>query len=293
MIIDFHTHIFPKKVREDRESLFPGEPAFNLLYESKNAGLASAGDTVEMMDDQGVDISVVFGFPWQDAPFTKLHNDYILKSVSRHPDRLIGFCCVDPYNDSAPKEVQRCIDQGLSGVGELAFYQSGIDGDALERLSPIMEICRQADCPILIHTNEPVGHLYPGKTPNTLKQIYDLIRRFPDNKLVLAHWGGGIFFYSLLKKEVRNALHNVWYDTAASPYLYRSHIYRVAGDLVGTDKILFGTDYPLLKPERYFKELDEADLGRGDIDKICGGNALELLNLQEDIVSVDVEVGNL
>jgi len=280
MIIDVHTHIFPRKIREDRERLFPGEPAFCLLYESKNAGLASAADTIHMMDKQGVDKSVVFGFPWRNAEYTRQHNDYIIESVNRYPDRLIGFCCVDPYCDSAPEEVRRCFERGLCGVGELAFYQSGIDRNALERLAPIMEICRDSDHPILIHTNEPVGHQYAGKTPNTLKQIYDLVRRFPDNKIVLAHWGGGIFFYNLLKKEVADALKNVWYDTAASPFLYRADIYRFAGKLVGYDKILFGTDFPLLKPERYFRELKDAGLTQEEIARICGGNAAFLLGLR-------------
>ena len=60
-----------------------------------------------------------------------------------------------------------------------------------------MSVARENDCPVLIHTNEPVGHIYPGKTPNTLKQIYDMIAAFPDNRIILAHWGGGLFFYSL------------------------------------------------------------------------------------------------
>jgi predicted TIM-barrel fold metal-dependent hydrolase len=64
-----------------------------------------------------------------------------------------------------------------------------------------MDICRRREKPVLIHTNEPVGHLYAGKTRNTLSQIYQMIRRFPENRIVLAHWGGGIFFYNLLKKE--------------------------------------------------------------------------------------------
>jgi len=44
-------------------------------------------------------------------------------------------------------------------------------------------------------------------------------------------------------------LANVWFDTAASPYLYRSDIYRLAAELAGEEKVLFGTDYPLLPVE--------------------------------------------
>ena len=168
---------------------------------------------------------------------------------------------------------------GLSGIGEIAFYQSGIDDTALDRLTPLMEICHDRDLPFLIHTNEPVGHIYPGKTPNTLKQIYNLVNRFSKNKIVLAHWGGGIFFFNLLKKDVKESLKNVYFDTAASPFLYAPQIYRYAKEIAGLDKILFGSDFPLLKPIRYFKELEKTGLQKGQIESICGKNAAKLLNL--------------
>ena len=179
----------------------------------------------------------------------------------------------------AGNETERCIEAGLRGAGELAFYQSGIDEESLQRLKPVMEICKEKGLPVLIHTNEPIGHKYPGKTPNTLIQIYNLINQFPDNKIVLAHWGGGIFFYNLLIKEVKENLKNVYFDTAASPFLYDSDIYRYAKALAGADKILFGSDFPLLKPERYFKEIKGSGLENEDIEKILGINAETLLKL--------------
>ena len=200
MIIDFHTHIFPKTIRENREAYFAGEPAFELLYSAAGSNLIGAGEIIDSMDQQGVDKSVVFGFPWKNAQTYSEHNDYILEAVARYPQRLIGFCCLDPFSRNAVFEAQRCLDAGLSGIGELAFYQSGIDPASLGKLAPLMGICRDRDLPLLIHTNEPVGHIYPGKTPNTLRQIYDLIKSFPENTIVLAHWGGGIFFSICLKK---------------------------------------------------------------------------------------------
>ena len=279
MIIDFHTHIFPKSIRENRQKYFPNESAFKLLYSSPKSKLVGATEIVNSMDDQGVDKSVVFGFPWKTKETFQLQNDYIMEVVARHPDRLIGLCCFDPAHKEAVPETERCIKGGLSGIGEIAFYESGIDDTALDKLSPLMEICRDKDLSFLIHTNEPVGHSYPGKTPNTLKQIYDLVKRFPENKIVLAHWGGGIFFFNLLKKDVKEHLDNVYFDTAASPFLYDPQIYRYAKEIAGLDKILFGSDFPLLKPARYFKEIQETGLSQDEIDCICGGNAARLLKL--------------
>jgi predicted TIM-barrel fold metal-dependent hydrolase len=279
MIIDFHTHIFPRVVQANREKYFANEPAFQLLYNSPRARLVNAEEMVQAMDEEGVDVSVVFGFPWKNLVSAALHNDYIMEAVARYPDRLKGFCCLDPCDEMAASEVERCLKGGLCGVGELAFYQSGIVCAIRDSMAPVMAICQEKSLPVLIHTNEPVGHAYPGKTENTLSEIYEFIKQFPMNKIVLAHWGGGIFFYGLLKKEVRETLKNVWIDTAASPFLYDPAIYRHAIDIIGREKILFGSDYPLIKPARYFSELRNTGLTQDEFADICGGNAGELLGL--------------
>jgi len=276
MIIDVHTHIFPKAVCDFREDYFDGEDAFRLLYDSPKSRLIGADSLIESMNLHGVDRSVAFGFPWKNPEFYKKNNDYVIASVQKYPGRLIGLCCVDVFSEGAVAEVERCLDAGLSGVGELAFYESGIESDALEMLAPIMDLCREKGVPVMIHTNEPVGHAYPGKTPNTLAQIYALAKMFPDNKIILAHWGGGIFFYTLLKKEVADVLKNIYFDTAASPFLYSPEIYPAAIRMAGAEKILMGTDYPLLPPDRYFREMDAAGISPLDREKLCGLNAAGL-----------------
>lgn len=277
MIIDIHTHIFPGAIRRERQDYFPEESAFRMLYESPRARLVGARQLVEAMDEQGVDISLVFGFPWKNPDSCRLNNDYVIEAVNRYPDRLVGLACLDAAMPGAAREVERCLAAGLGGMGELAFYRSGIDAECLRQLEPLMAICRQHRALALIHTNEPVGHQYPGKTPNTLAQLYRLVRTFADNPMVLAHWGGGLFFYNLLKKEVKESFKNVWFDTAASPFLYDPAVYRLAADIVGAEKILFGSDFPLLPPERYFNELKTCGLSLDIQAAISGGNAARLL----------------
>lgn len=279
MIIDFHTHIFPPDVRRHRERYLDNEPAFELLYSSPKSKMVGADQLVAAMDAHGVDKSVTFGFPWSGMETARRHNDYIIEAVARHPDRLIGFACMDAAHPRAAEEADRCLAAGLSGVGELAFYCSDMDRQCLGDLDGIMAVARQYGRPVMIHTNEPIGHRYAGKTDNTLAQIYAMIRQYPDNDLVLAHWGGGIFWYNLLKKEVTGALQRVWFDTAASPYLYRHDIYPMAMALAGADKILFGTDYPLLPPRRYLEEMAAAGLDEDQMAAICYGNAAKLLGL--------------
>ena len=277
MNIDFHTHIFPPLIRENREDFLKSEQAFNTLYNSPQARLVGAGELISAMDEADVQKSVVFGFPWESADYFKLNNDYVVEAVNRYPDRLVGLACFSPLSPTGAREADRCFDQGLTGVGELAVYGDGITAAVVQALEPVMALCLERDGLFMLHTNEPVGHQYPGKTPNTLRQIYDFVKAYPENRIILAHWGGGLLFYALMKKEVVKVLENVWFDTAASPFLYRPEMYRIAGEVVGFDKILFGSDFPLLKPQRYFKEMEAAGLTIDQMNQITGLNAQNLL----------------
>jgi len=277
MIIDFHTHIFPREVREKREDFFDREPAFRLLYSVRGSRLSGAEELIRNMDVEGIDKSVVFGFPWYSQDYFKRNNDYVMDVVERYRERLIGFSSFFPLAEGVEKELERCLKSGLSGIGELAFYASHIANDTLKAFRPIAEIARRYNVPILLHTNESVGHHYPGKTRITLKEIYDLLQYLPDNKIILAHWGGGLFFYYLMKRDLKGLLKNTWFDTAASPYLYDKDVYSIALKILGPERILFGSDFPLLNPGRYFREMKEAGLPEDAIEKICGENAALLL----------------
>ena len=277
MIVDCHVHIFQKRVLADRARFFDSEPEFKLLYNSDKAAMAGFEDVISVMDEQAVDVSVVCGFPWHDPDLVKENNDYVLEAVAAYPDRLKGLACFDAMLTSAARETERCLEAGMSGVGELAFYLSGIDTRALEHLEPVMAVLREkGNPPCMIHTNEPIGHKYPGKTPVTLEQIYALCKAFPDNRLILAHWGGGVFFYNVMKKEVSSVLKNVWFDIAASPFLYTPAVYGMAVEAGLEDKVLFGTDFPLLDPNRYYRDMDQSKLTGEQKEKIYSKNAAAL-----------------
>ena len=281
MIIDFHTHIFPESVQQNRSLFFDGEPAFKLLYQNPKAKIIGMKQLIQAMDNDHIDRAVVFGFPWKHEDYYKHNNDYVLKAVATYPDRLIGFCCLDPFHPSSEKEVERCLDAGLSGVGELAFYEAGITEESLKYLSPIMEMAHMHQKPVMVHTNEPVGHLYPGKTPNSIKEIYRLVECFSKNTIILAHWGGGVFFYHLLKKEAKDLFANVYVDSAASLFLYDSRIWSIACQILGSEKIVFGTDYPLLAAHRYFKQIDQdTNLRPDDKANILGTTAQYIFGIK-------------
>jgi predicted TIM-barrel fold metal-dependent hydrolase len=162
MIIDFHTHIFPRLFREERQRFFPKEPGFEILYRSPKSNLTGRESLIETMDEEKVEKSVIVGFPWEKADHFQRHNNYIIESVHKHPDRLIGFCSFSPRSPLGWKEAERCLDAGLSGVGELAYYHSALNDRDIETMKDIMAVCAQFDAPVMLHTNEPVGHQYPS-----------------------------------------------------------------------------------------------------------------------------------
>ena len=79
--------------------------------------------------------------------------------------------------------------------------------------------------------------------------------------------------------EVKQDLKNVYYDTAASPYLYDPRIYIYMKELAGSDKILFGSDFPLLPPSRLIKQIDDLSLDTDYYDNIMYQNAHKLFNI--------------
>jgi predicted TIM-barrel fold metal-dependent hydrolase len=279
VIIDGHTHIFPHQVCENRYHYCQRDPAFDEIYGNDKARMIGAEDLIVAMDHGGVDRAVVCGFPWCNHDLCVMGNNAIIEAVQRFPDRLIGFCCVYPGEpETAVPEIERCVAAGIRGVGELGFYTRPMTEEDIVGMSPICEAIKGCGIPLLLHVNETVGHAYPGKGDTSLQQIYRFVCTFSDMTIILAHWGGGLFFYEMMPSVARMT-RRVYYDTAASPFLYRSDIYKVAHEIIGPDRIVFGSDYPLIKPERYVSEINRAGLDRCAVEKVLGENMRDLLAL--------------
>jgi predicted TIM-barrel fold metal-dependent hydrolase len=288
-LVDAHVHIFPEEIIRGREAYLELDDWFGLLYGSPDARMVTADDVVAQMDDAGVEMSVVFGFAFRDQGLCRMVNDYVIEAVTRHPGRLVGLACVSPEAPGAAGELERCLDLGLRGCGELMpdgqdFGRAwGAGGGAWGRgARPHRGLAAVAGClegrglPLLLHANEPVGHHYPGKGDFTPEACFGLADAFPELAIVLAHMGGGLFLYELMP-EVRAVLGHVYYDTSAVPYLYGPEVYSVAVSCVGQEKIIFGSDYPLLPPGRYWDGLDRLDPDARSA--VYAGNARKVFSL--------------
>ena len=279
MIVDAHVHIFPQRVIADRKA-YPNEKAFNLLYTDERARLITAEELIESMDRDGIAWSVVCSFPWLDEQLARGHNDYILEAAAKFPDRLVPLAGVTVGAAWAEAEAARSLENGAAGLGELAVYHGDMGDDSVfEPLKALADLCAQTGKPLLLHCNEPVGHQYPGKAPMGLKGLYDLVKACPKTRFQLAHLGGGLFFFELLKKEVRETLANCVYDLAAAPYLYRPDLYNVFKMISQPDRLVYGSDQPLLGLARYKKDLAAAGVEEAFAQALLGDNAARFWKL--------------
>ena len=280
MIVDFHTHVFPPQIKKDRSKYIERDPCFALLYSDPKSKIATADELIASMDEAGVDISVIANIGWTTHELCVETNDYILESISRYPQRLIGFGAVQPQSpDAAVAEIERCAKAGIKGIGEMRPDIQLFDLTDELMMAPFVEAVRKHKLILLTHTSEPIGHNYPGKGGITPDVLYPFITSFPELTIVCAHWGGGLPFYALMP-EVRKAITNVFFDTAASPLLYTPQVYNQVIQLVGANRILFGSDYPLLAQGRQLKEIKALDLPEEIENLILSGNAQRLLGIR-------------
>lgn len=281
MIIDAHTHIFSPEVIANRARYAERDPFFGELHSGVAARMVGAEEIIAAMDKAGIDQSVVTGWCWQNHGDCVEQNTWTMEVARKYPGRLLALAAIQPNaGKAAMAELERCIAGGMVGVGELNADGQGfrLNDEAFRALAHRVA---ELNVAMLLHKNELIGHRYPGKGQLTLANIYDFVKAEPHLRLILAHWGGGFPFYELMR-EVRCVASNVFYDSAASPLLYSSKVFRTVIDLVGSDKVLFGSDFPLiLYPKRqqepgfnlFLDEIRGLGLSAEEWEKVMGGNA--------------------
>ncbi len=276
MIVDFHTHILPPSFRQRRAAIAQRDATFAALFASGDARMATADELVAAMDEDGVDVSVALGYGWCDPDVARESNDYVLEAAQRFPGRIVPFCSVHPrWGRAALEEVERCVERGAAGIGELhpSTQRIGLGRD--RGLAKLMALAAERELPVVVHGSEPVGHAYAGKGATHPDALLAFVERFPETRIVCAHWGGGLPFYALMP-EVRAALANVYFDSAASPFLYEPGVFGTVAGTAGTERMLFGSDFPLLRARRVAKEAIDG-LPAKDAAEVLGGNAARLL----------------
>jgi predicted TIM-barrel fold metal-dependent hydrolase len=168
---------------------------------------------------------------------------------------------------------------GARGIGELRPDSLGYSLADSDEADLLAWAAAAFDLPLLVHASEPVGHHYPGKQGGSIESIAAFARNASGATVIAAHWGGGLPFYALMP-EVKDALENVYFDTAASHLLYDPMIYRRVIDLVGIDKVLWASDFPLTSQKSALDRTRAApDVTEAELTAILGENTRRLLML--------------
>lgn len=271
MIVDFHTHIFPPDVRNNRQNYVRRDPTFAEMYADPKAQIATAENLLASMDESGVDISVALGFAWQDHDDIVRHNDYILDAAKASGGRIVPFTTINIADDRAVDEIERCAAAGARGIGELRPDNQSWPLASNAGRSLADAACRH-NLLLLFHVTEPGDRTYPGRLGCNVDDFVRFASDHPYVRIVGAHLGGDCF-------RTHTCPLNLYVDTAAQPFLYRDNDATLALTAPPADRLLLGSDFPLIAQRRQIDELRGVLPDAERLSAALGANATSLLGL--------------
>jgi hypothetical protein len=253
---DVHCHLLPPELRQPPAASW--QDTWFAACHADAADFAAGDQVVASLKGAQLDRAVVFGWPFADPGLLTEVNDYVAQEVAASGGRLVGMAMINPGRPGWEAELARCRGLGLRGVGELNADAQGFELRFEAGLRAALLTLEEMEWPLMLHASEPVGHQYPGKGTAEPRRLWELLspalRSSPGLRVCLAHLGGGLPFYAHMP-EVLDLCKQLWFDTAALPYLYQPWTVAAVGQLLGKGRICFGSDFPLLLPTRYREHL--------------------------------------
>lgn len=280
VLIDFHVHPPTKEFLVDSLGIY-GRQTFQ--YFKIPFKLETIENMLEEFDSAGVQKMVLFAWDAETRKgLPKTSNDYIAEIVEKYPDRFIGFASVDPHKGRlAEKELERAVkDLSLKGLKFQQSVQEFYPND--KKFYPLYSKAEELKIPVVFHMGATgIGSGIPGGGGFRLKYtrpIYvdDVAVDFPELTIVCAHpawpWHDEALAIALHKS-------NVYIDLSGwSPKYIPESVIRYATTIL-SDKTLFGTDYPFIKPNRWLRDFRALNI-KPDVErKILGENAKKILGL--------------
>jgi predicted TIM-barrel fold metal-dependent hydrolase len=210
-------------------------------------------------------------------------NDYVAGLARRYPEQFIGFGTVDPWKGRvAVNEIERCSgDLGLRGLKFHPQQQAFFPND--RRFYPLWETAQRLKLPVLIHTGTTgVGVGQPGgggiklKYARPIPYIDDVAADFPELTIIMAHPS-----FPWQDEQLAMLVHkpNVYMDLSGwSPKYFSPLLVQYAKTLV-QDKVMFGSDYPVISPERWLNDFETLGFDEAVRQKVLCENAKRVLNL--------------
>ncbi|MCH8900682.1 MAG: amidohydrolase [Chloroflexi bacterium] len=228
---------------------------------------------------------VLFQIDFETASGTKpVPNDYIAELVERYPKQFAGFGSVDPWKgQAAVREAERCFTElNLRGLKFHPQQQEFYPND--QRFYPLWEMAQGLGMTVLIHTGTTgVGIGRPGgggiklKYARPIPYIDDVAADFPELTIIMAHPS-----FPWQDEQLAMLVHkpNVYMDLSGwSPKYFSPLLVQYAKTLV-QDKVMFGSDYPVISPERWLNDFDALGFDEAVRQKVLIDNAKRVLKLE-------------
>lgn len=269
MIIDFHTHAFPDriyertiKILEDNIQSFGG-------YSYKAVGSGNVDGLKSDMKSYGIDKSVVL--PIATAP-KQTQNINSFAALINNKDNIYSFGSLHPENEDIDGILEHIKELGLKGIKLHPEYQS-FYVDSPKSLK-ILKKCEDLGLYTVFHTGKDHGcpppvHCSPERLANVLGYV-------SGKYIIAAHMGGWKMWEEAeryiigtpIMIDICFSLH--FADKATAARMVKNH---------GTDKVLFGSDWPWYSPKATFEHLVSLNLGKEATDMICADNAKRILEI--------------
>ena len=275
--IDMHTHVYTGE-RAKQAAQQPsrgGAPVAGGLPSHNTDEMAELYQRLEMM-------AVIFDVDQETTTGVKISNDETAGWVRKYPKTFIGYGSTDPWKGKAAvNEVHRCAGLGLRGM---KFQQATQAFDPTNsRFFPIYEACVQLKLPVIFHTGTTaIGAGTPGGRGIVLEYckpipyIDQIAARYPELRIIMAHpaWPWHDDQLAVLRHKS-----NVWMDLSGwAPKYFPASIVQNANTLV-QDKVFFGSDYPIISPERWLAEFATLPIKDAVRPKILLHNAAKFLGM--------------
>ena len=256
-VIDFHAHVFPEGIAQKAVN------HIGTYYTIRMQGKGILPDLVQSADKSCIDYIVIHSTATK-ASQVKAINDWVAGHSS---ERLIGFGTLHPNMTDAEEEFERIISLGLNGIKLHPDFQGyKADDPRMDKIYSLIE----NRLPVLIHCgDEKMDNSSP-------KRIANVLNRFPGLTIIVAHLGGYKKWQESMEylvgrnlyMDTSNAIR--YMDTAFAVKLIKKH---------GTDRIVFGTDYPSVYHDDELKVFNKLDLSENEKDDILYNNAAGILGL--------------
>ena len=269
-IIDSHCHIFPDKIAQKATD------SIDIFYGISETGVTdvcgfvgNAKTLIKQCDSVGVNKCLVTSVATTPHHAQSI-NSFIASEVELFPDRFIGFGSLHPDSESLEEDAEHLVELGLKGVKLHPDIQNFRVDDP--KVVKIFEICNKKKLPVLLHTGDS---RYDNSNPNRVEKILIM---FPDLTIIGAHFGG----WSIWDKapEILSKYKNLYVDTCSSFYALSKERAREIIDLYGTERVIFGTDFPMWKQDEELEFLFDLGLNENELKNILYNNLAKLLNIE-------------